>query len=562
VSYHPCMLARCIVLGFACFQFLAPTTVLADDRKTEQGGAKQGQPVSVPTSKLAAQVDTQRYYIVELLGAQSGYMHTSQKTSAGTITTDTVMTMNIARGKTNVSIAMSSQFVETVDGAPVSMRSEQKLGTMAVVAQSAFVDGMIKTVTTQGGKDLTTETENPKDWLPPAAMERDVKARFVAMLEAEKLEEGKLDDPAKREASKPRELVVRTIDPLSGPVVIESKRKGFEVEEIEVGGKKVKARKVLTSLSSMPGVGSVEWIDDEGELLRSETSVGGLQVVLIRSDKETAMRGGTGKQAKAAKVPEIMLSTFVKPNRKIENARGLKDATYVIRSVSKDPSAKLPEIPSTGAQCVTRVDDRTARLRVSVDAVHCEVPAPADIKPLLASSPVADASDERIVALKDKILKEANLQHVHGKEAAQAEAIRLGVRAAIKQKTLDVGFATASETVRTGEGDCTEHAVLLVATLRAAGIPARGVTGLVYADQFAGSEHIFGYHMWAQALLDAPDAQGKIVKRWVDLDAALPGERFDATHIALGVTTLSEGDSMQSLISVAGFLGEIAIDVE
>src|SRR5690606_5201760 len=98
--------------------------------------------------------------------------------------------------------------------------------------------------------------------------------------------------------------------------------------------------------------------------------------------------------------------------------------------------------------------------------------------------------------------------------AVIAEKLRRFVHSYISNKSLDVGLASASEVCRTREGDCTEHATLLAAALRFAGIPSRVVSGLIYAEEFAGRSRIFGYHMWTQALL--PDDAGAM--RWVDLD--------------------------------------------
>jgi len=68
-------------------------------------------------------------------------------------------------------------------------------------------------------------------------------------------------------------------------------------------------------------------------------------------------------------------------------------------------------------------------------------------------------------------------------------------------------FSNALETLKAGFGDCGEHAVLLGALLRAAGIPARVVLGLVYV----GPKKAYMYHAWVMAL--AGD--------WVFADAAL-----------------------------------------
>jgi len=87
-----------------------------------------------------------------------------------------------------------------------------------------------------------------------------------------------------------------------------------------------------------------------------------------------------------------------------------------------------------------------------------------------------------------------------------------------------LGYADALEALHTGAGDCTEHAVLLAALARAQKIPARVVSGLVYASRFSGKKNVFSPHMWVQAW----DGE-----RWLSYDSALNG--FDSTHIALAI---------------------------
>jgi transglutaminase-like putative cysteine protease len=56
-------------------------------------------------------------------------------------------------------------------------------------------------------------------------------------------------------------------------------------------------------------------------------------------------------------------------------------------------------------------------------------------------------------------------------------------------------FSSAVETLKAGYGDCGEHAVLLAAILRAAGVPARVVLGLVYF----GPKKAYAGHAWVMA---------------------------------------------------------------
>ncbi|WP_165488545.1 MULTISPECIES: transglutaminase-like domain-containing protein [Dyella] len=102
--------------------------------------------------------------------------------------------------------------------------------------------------------------------------------------------------------------------------------------------------------------------------------------------------------------------------------------------------------------------------------------------------------------------------------------LRLFVSRYINQHGLDVGYASALEVLNSRQGDCTEYAVLLAALARSQGIPARVVTGMVYADRYGGASRVFLPHAWVQAWVDG---------RWQSYDAAL--RRFDMTHIALSV---------------------------
>ncbi|HEX8379069.1 MAG TPA: transglutaminase-like domain-containing protein [Allosphingosinicella sp.] len=96
------------------------------------------------------------------------------------------------------------------------------------------------------------------------------------------------------------------------------------------------------------------------------------------------------------------------------------------------------------------------------------------------------------------------------------------------------GHFSALETLRRRAGDCTEAAVLLAALGRAAGIPTRVASGLVYSrERYHGVANVFMPHSWTLAYVDG---------RWRSFDLAL--DAFDSTHIAL---TVGEGDSRSIL---------------
>jgi transglutaminase-like putative cysteine protease len=93
-------------------------------------------------------------------------------------------------------------------------------------------------------------------------------------------------------------------------------------------------------------------------------------------------------------------------------------------------------------------------------------------------------------------------------------------------------------------GDCSEHAELFTTLARAAGIPTREVSGLMYmGDEIAA----FGGHAWNEVALDG---------RWVPVDATHEETVVDATHLALG----REGRELD-FASAAGRLSFVVISV-
>ncbi|MFT3728064.1 MAG: transglutaminase domain-containing protein [Terricaulis sp.] len=107
-----------------------------------------------------------------------------------------------------------------------------------------------------------------------------------------------------------------------------------------------------------------------------------------------------------------------------------------------------------------------------------------------------------------------------------------------------VGHYSALETLSRHAGDCTEAAVLLAALGRAAGIPTRVASGLVYSRQaYHGVSNAFLPHSWTLAYVDG---------RWKSFDLAL--ENFDSTHIALTV-----GDGDETSIAAASQLASLLL---
>jgi len=109
------------------------------------------------------------------------------------------------------------------------------------------------------------------------------------------------------------------------------------------------------------------------------------------------------------------------------------------------------------------------------------------------------------------------------------------------EKRFTPTVSDALDTLARKSGDCTEHSVLFVALARAAGLPAKEVSGLVYSEDGGG----FFFHQWAEAH----------VGEWLATDPTFNQPVADATHIKL-----TEGGLVKQM-RIVGAIGRLRIEV-
>ena len=76
--------------------------------------------------------------------------------------------------------------------------------------------------------------------------------------------------------------------------------------------------------------------------------------------------------------------------------------------------------------------------------------------------------------------------------------------------------------LKNSKGDCTEHAILFTTLARAAGIPAREVSGLIYNNE--EEKPSFNAHAWAEVAIDG---------KWIAVDPMWREIKISPIHIKL-----------------------------
>jgi len=461
-----------------------------------------------------------RWYLVTVNGQRAGYSRTATKRVGQTIESLSFIEMAIGRGSAEIKLVLRSLQRETLTGEPLSFEVEQHMSLATVKKTGVIRDGRVYITSTDQGRSL--QTDYP--WDPRSKM-----AWGIALAtRGEPLAVGKTFELWTYDA------LVKPSGPVRTEVRIVSR------EKIDVLGRRVDAFKAESTTHMGVPITTISYVDETGADLRMTMDLGFVKAEMIACDKEVAL-------AKSTTAPELFVQTVVELGRPLD-ARAMRRIRYRLHLADKATEGMFP---STSMQQVVRRDDRM--VEIDVRRIDWETlgqatsqPLSADLRPYLQASAFLNADDPAVAALARKTV---------GSEkdpVKMADLLRRCVSTYVDKKDLTVGLASASEVVRSRQGDCTEHAVLLAAMARAVGIPARCVGGMVYVSHMAGKEHVFGFHMWTQVWLAG---------QWVDIDGALEQTDCDPSHIAMAIMPLNEDGMADIAVGIIPFIGKIRIEI-
>ena len=286
--------------------------------------------------------------------------------------------------------------------------------------------------------------------------------------------------------------------PVFDPVTMTTNPTSIKVaakEVITLDGKSYEAFRLEMNFLGRP---LIFWLDEKGTSLKETGFMG---FTLVRSTPAKAKLG-----LDRSKSIDFCELSAIKIEKELKNPREL---SYLKVQLSQVPSS-LP------------IDGSRQSLSGKILAVEKERPPfkasytipyrgrDGNLLQYLRPEILIQSEDKEIITVAKKI--------VEGIEDpfTAAEMVLGWVFENLEKKPV-VSIPDAKEVLKNREGDCNEHATILTALLRAAGIPSRAVVGLVYQDGR------FYYHAWNEAYIN----------KWISMDATLKQIPVDATHIKL-----------------------------
>ncbi len=467
---------------------------------------------------LPQPVAEETWQVIYLAGQRVGYARSlvSPLESDGEtlVRTEVETHLSIKRFGQTLNMSTSQESVETLAGNMLRYAFEMKNPPASTTKNTGEVDGAKLRISSDiNGRKSQSVTEWKPGIKSPTYQDRLLRAQPL------KAGEQKQFDVFFPEMSKPGTLKVVAGDS----------------ESIEVlGGKRETLQKVTVTNSIIPGVKTLAWINARGDTVKSSTSMLGTEMVTYTVPKDEALKVLTVTEL------DLGLSTLVK-TKAIPNPYQTRKVVYRITIPDENPTQV---IPAGDTQSVAEVSEHVADVTVA----QLPIPASATIGKVAAEF----LEPTQFLQSDDDKVKE-HAERAAGTltdPAAIAKAMESYVRTNLKNKNFSTALASAGEVARNLEGDCTEHAVLLAAMLRAKGIPSRVAVGLVYIE----GPSAFGGHMWTEARLN---------DQWVPIDGTLGRGGIGATHIKLGDATFADanGAPLATFTSLITVIGKLQIEV-
>ena len=406
--------------------------------------------------------------------------------------------------------------IETPDGKLLEFEGELSQGPLPLKVAGRVVGEELQIETTTKGKTVTAS-------IPWSAEYGGLQAT----------EQSLARDPMKPGEQRTIQALVPGFNVLG---TSELAARDYEPVELLTGTYELLRIDTTTSLPVGEPIRGTVWADRSGEILKNRLELMKMSVESIRATRAEAL-----EETGPAEL-DLGLDVAVEVDRPLPAPHETKRVRYRVQLEDGDPAGVFVSGPS---QRVESLDPKTAE--VTVYAIRPDTP-PANP----AATEDTPAEDDR----KANSLIQSDYPAIAAKarEAAPEEGDPWLVALALEGCAGELihlsgysqAFATAAEVMDSGEGDCTEHAVLLAALARARGIPARVAIGLVYKDP------AFYYHMWTEVY---------VADRWIPLDATLARGGIGAAHLKMAHSSLAGPSALSTFLPILRVIGRLKIEI-
>lgn len=453
-----------------------------------------------------------------MAGQKIGYAHEFFRREGDRIFSEQHQSMRLGRLDSVLEISSVVQTEETLAGEARSFHSVSQLASAPTVVDG-HGDGKTFTISMQTGNyQEQKQVTFPPGTLLPWGEERLARTKgFAPGIVYDFLTYDPSDNP---------------FEALPAKVTVGAR------EKLEISGTSIEAARVNTHVTSTNGSGGMDtlsWVDAENRTIRASMPMGGMSMEMDIATKEQALADFLPK--------DIFAGSLIPLGQILPD-----DATTVTLRLTRKDKQPLPVPPESLSEHGDVLPDGSVRLTLSHLNNQAAPAKPIkDLSPYLARNSFLDLNDPAL----------HRLATIGGGTDTDPQTVARNLRKYvadyITQKDLSVGFATASETAQSHEGDCTEHAVLLAALGRIRGLPTRVVAGLVYLPEYEGKPDILGFHMWTQFYFN---------NRWVDYDSAIIDG--DQQHWRLGfvATDLNDISLSDFTMELMSWMAELNISVE
>ncbi len=297
------------------------------------------------------------------------------------------------------------------------------------------------------------------------------------------------------------------------PVVV----KVGEKEEISIGGIRQTAVKMLLSFK---GTKQDLWVGDKGEVLKEQGILG---ISLEKTTREDALSGlslqASEDLAKIASLPSnVIIDNPEKLSLLKVKIEGIELESLKMNSERQRFENMILEIKK---ESLTGLSEHSNLNKNDIKWLY-----------FLNPTPFIQSDNRKILNV---VLNTVNPSDP---PLVKTRKLMNWIDSNIKKRPV-ISLPDAVSTLENRAGDCNEHAVLMAALARAAGIPAKIEAGLVYLN---GN---FYYHAWNLLYLG----------KWITVDSLFGQMPADVTHIRF-----STGDQKEQL-DLVGIIGNLKIKV-